>query len=435
LGEHEIKNIARPVRGFRIALDERGASPAGAVRKRAAAPPEKPALVVLPFQNLGGDSEAEFFLDSVAEDLITELARARWFSVVARNTSFSYKGKAADSKQISRELGVRYVVEGSVRKAGSRIRVSCQLIEAASGQHLWAERFDGTLEDSFELQDKITQSVIGSVSPALRGAEIERARHKPEATQDVYDLTLRALPPTFAETAEGNAEALRLLAQAQEMDPGHPIPNALAAWCRQQRHLMDWPRAQDDDREEAKRLARVAITGGAESPLALALAGAVRAALTRDHDLALAAVDRAISIDPNGALILGFDAITRCICGVYDRAIEHAEKAMHLSPYEPLAYYAAFACALASLLSGRIEEAVAHSHKAIEGNRNFAFPYCVLALAFARFGRRDEAEDAVRQMANAAPRFRIATLLKIRFADVERLQPDLDLLRAAGLSE
>jgi len=435
LGEHEIKSIARPVRGFRIALDEQAASPGGAIRKRASAPPEKPAVAVLPFQNLGGDSEAEFFLDSLAEDLITGLARARWFSVVARNTSFSYKGKAADSKQIGRELGVRYMVEGSLRKAGNRARVSCQLVEVASGQHLWAERFDGTLEDSFELQDKITQSVIGSVSPVLRGAEIERARHKPEATQDVYDLALRSLLPTFAETAEDNAEALRLLAQAQEMDPGHPIPNALAAWCRQQRHLMDWPGAQDDDREEAKRLARVAISGGGESPLALVLAGAVRAALTRDHDLALAAVDRATSIDPNGALILGFDAVTRCLCGAYDRAIEHGEKAMHLSPYEPLVYYAAFALALASLLTGRIDEAIAHARKAIEGNRNFAFSYCVLALACARLGHRDEAEQAIGRLVGVAPRFRIGTLRKIRFADAERLQPDLNLLRAARLPE
>jgi adenylate cyclase len=435
LGEHEIKNIARPIRRFRIALDERAASPAGAVRKRAAAPPERPALAVLPFQNHGGDVEAEFFLDSIAEDVTTELARARWFSVVARNTSFGYKGRAADSKQIARDLGVRYVLEGSLRKAGDRVRVSCQLIEAASGQHLWAERFDGTLEDSFDLQDKITQSVIGSVSPVLRGAEIERARRKPEAIQDVYDLTLRALPPTFAETAEDNAEALRLLAQALEMDPGYPIPNALAAWCHQQRHLMDWPGAQDDDRETAKRLARAAIAGGAESPLALALAGAVRAALSRDHDSALAAADRAAMINPNGALILGFDAITRCLCGAYDKAIEQAGKAVHLSPHEPLVYYAAFALALASLLSGRTEDAVAHARKAIEGNRKFAFPYCVLALACARLGRRDEAEEAVRRLVDAAPGFRIGTLRKIRLADAERLQPYLDMLRAARLPE
>jgi adenylate cyclase len=278
LGEHEVRNVARPVRVFRIARDRGGTSAAPAPRRRAAAP-ERPGLAVLPFQNLGGNAETEFFLDSIAEDLITELARARWFSVVARNTSFSYKGKGVDSKQLARELGVRYVVEGGLRKAGNRIRISCQLVEAASGEHLWAERFDGTLEDSFDLQDQITETLIGSVGPVLRGAEVERARRKPEASQDVYDLTCRAMPAAFAETPEDNREALRLLGLALEAEPGYPMANAVAAWCRQQRHLMNWPGSEEDDREAAKRLARAAIAGGSDAPLPLAVAGAVRAAL------------------------------------------------------------------------------------------------------------------------------------------------------------
>jgi adenylate cyclase len=430
LGEHQVKNVARPVRAFRIVLGK----PATAVR-RAAAPPERPGLVVLPFQNLGGDAEAEFFLDSVAEDLITELARGRWFSVVARNTSFSYKSKGADSKLLARELGVRYVVEGSLRKAGNRVRISCQLVEAASGEHLWAERFDGTLEDSFDLQDQITESLIGSVGPVLRGAEFERARRKPEASQDVYDLVCRAIPSAFAETAEANQEALRLLGLALEMDPDYPTANALAAWCRQQRHLMEWPGGEDDDREAAKRLARVAIDGGGDVPLALALAGAVRAALTRDHDSALAAVDRATMINPKSAIVLGFDALTRCLCGAYDKAIEHAERALRLSPMEPLVYHAAVALGLACLFTGRNKEAVTHAHKAIEGNRNFAFPYCVLALGCARLGQREEAAQAIRRLIGAMPTFRIETLRKIRFADAARLQSDLALLRAVPMPE
>ena len=435
LGEHEVKNVARPVRTFRIVMDKPSAAPVTTDRKRAATPPERPAVAVLPFQNLGGDAEADFFLDSVAEDLITELARARWFSVVARNTSFSYKGKGGDSKLVARELGVRYVVEGSLRKAGNRVRISCQLVEAASGQHLWAERFDGDLEDSFELQDRITESVIGSVGPVLRGAEIERARRKPEASQDVYDLTLRALLPAFAETAQDNAEALRVLSEALEIDPAYASANALAAWCHQQRHLMDWPGGKDDDRETAKGMARVAIVEGNDVPLALAVGGAVRAALTRDHDLALAAVDRATMISPNSAIVLGFAALTRCLCGAYDKAIEHAEKAIHLSPLEPLIYHAAFALALACLFTDRNEEAVTHARRAIDGNRNFAFPYCVLALGCARLGQRDEAREVVRRLISVAPSFRISALRKIRFADAARLQPHLDLLREARLSD
>jgi adenylate cyclase len=430
LGEHQVKNVARPVRAFRIVLGK----PATAVR-RAAAPPERPGLVVLPFQNLGGDAEAEFFLDSVVEDLITELTRARWFSVIARNTSFSYKGKGADSKQLARELGVRYVVEGSLRKAGNRVRISCQLVEAASGEHLWAERFDGTLEDSFDLQDQIAESLIGSVGPVLRGAEFERARRKPEANQDAYDLVCRAIPAVFTETAEANQEALRLLGLALEMDPDYPTANALAAWCRQQRHLMSWPGGEDEDRETAKQLARTAISNGADSPLALAVAGVVRAALSRDHDSALAAVDRATMINPKAAIVLGFDALTRALCGAYDKAIEHAEKALRLSPKEPLVYLAAVALGLACLLTDRFDEAVSHARKAIEGNRNFALPYCVLALGCLRLERREEAAQANRQLIAAAPSFRIGNLRKIRFADAARLQSDLALMQAAHVPE
>jgi TolB-like protein/Flp pilus assembly protein TadD len=432
LGEHQVKNVARPVRAFRIVLNKPAAGSATAVR-RAAASPERPGLVVLPFQNLGGDVEAEFFLDSVVEDLITELARARWFSVIARNTSFSYKGKGADSKQLARELGVRYVVEGSLRKAGNRVRIGCQLVEAASGEHLWAERFDGTLEDSFDLQDQITESLIGSVGPVLRGAEFERARRKPEARQDTYDLVCRAIPAAFTETAEANQEALRLLGLVLETDPGYALAKALAAWCHQQRHLMDWPGGEEDDREAAKRLARAAIAEGGDASLALAVAGAVSAALTRDHDSALAAVDRAMLINPKAAIVLGFDALTRCLCGAYDKAIENAEKALHLSPTEPLVYHASVALALACLLTGRCEEAVSHARRAIDGNRNFAFPYCVLALGCIRLERREDASQAIRQLIAAAPSFRIGNLRKIRFADAARLQSDLALLREAQL--
>ena len=435
LGDHRVKNVAHAVRVFRIIRKDEGGPALPASRKAAAAPPAKPGLAVLPFRNFGGDAESEFFLDSIAEDLITELSRARWFSVLARNTSFSYKGKEVDSKQVAREQGVRYVIEGSLRIAGPRVRITCQLVDAASGEHLWAERFDGTLEESFELQDAVTEKVIGSIAPVLRSAEIERARQRPDSNLDVYDLTLRALGPAFAETADAAEEALRILAQALAMRPAYPTANALAGWCRQQRHLLGWPGAQEDDREAAKRLARVAIAEGSEVPLALAIAGAVRAALTRDHDLALAAADHALALSPNSAVVLGFAALTRCLCGSYEAAATHAETALRLSPGEPLIYIAAFALALARLLAGRDEEAAAHARKAIEGNRNFAFSYCALALACARLDQRRDALQALRELRHVAPGFRIGTLRRIRFADEARLQADLALLRAAGLPE
>jgi tetratricopeptide (TPR) repeat protein len=213
------------------------------------------------------------------------------------------------------------------------------------------------------------------------------------------------------------------------------MANALAAWCYQQRHLMDWPGVQADDRETARRMARIAIDEGADAPLALALGGAVHAGLTRDHDFALAAADRAMMITTNAAAVLAFAALTRCVCGSYDAAIEHAEKALQLSPLEPLVYHAAFALALACLLAGRTEEAVRHARKTMEGNRNFVFPYCVLALGYARLGHADEAEQTVRRLVRVAPTFRLGALRKIRFADAARLESSLELLGQAQIPE
>jgi adenylate cyclase len=194
---------------------------------------------------------------------------------------------------------------------------------------------------------------------------------------------------------------------------------------------MNWPGGEEDDREAAKQLARAAIAGGGDAPLALAVAAAVRAALTRDHDSALAAVDRAAMINPNAAVVLGFDALTRCLCGAYDKAIERAEKALRLSPMEPLVFHAEVALGLAGLLTGRCEDAVAHARKAIEGNRNFTLPYCVLALGSEKLGRRQDAAEAIRQLSAVAPSFRLGSLRSIRFADSARLQSELDLLRTA----
>lgn len=435
LGEHEVENIERPVRVFRIAMDREHTASSTGIRRRSASPLQRPGVAVLPFQNLSGESEPEFFLDSVAEDLITELSRARWFSVIARNTAFTYKGKQADAKLVGRELGVRYVLEGSLRQEGDHVHIGCQLVETAGGQARWAERFDGTMEDTFDLQDRIVESVIGSIGPVLRTSEIARAANTPEADQNAYLLTLRAMLPAFAETAEDNRHALVLLDEALEMQPEYPTANALAAWCYLQRHLMDWPDVRSDDRETAKRLARIAINEGGDIPLALALGAAVRAALSRDHDSALAAADRAITVTNNSAFVLGFVALTQCLCGAYERAIEHAEKAIRLSPLEPLIYYAAFALGLACLFTGRNEDAVTNARKAIDGNQNFAFTHCLLSLACDRLGRRDEAIRAVRGLLKIAPRFRIAMLRRIRFADANLLQQDLDLLRNFRIPE
>ena len=436
IGEHEVPDIARPVRVFRVVLEQSAVEPPSIPAPPAPVTPVAPqhsALAVLPFQNLGADAETEFFLDSLVEDLITELARARWFSVVARNSSFAYKAKSIDSKEAARQLGVRYLVEGSLRKSGDRVRISCHLADAASGQHLWAERFDGTLEESFDLQDRITESAVGSVDPALRDAEIARAR-KSEATRDPYDLFLQALPQAFAETPDGNAQALRLLARALQSSPSYPPANALAAWCYQERHLNGWESA-GEDRQRAKELARTAIANGSDDPQTLALAGAVRAALGRDREPPMAAIDRATTLNPNSAFVLAFGSLGQCCCGNYDKAWSHAEKALRISPFDPLVSYAAIALAWSALLLGRDEDAVTYARRAIDANRSIGLSYCALAIASARLGRRDEARVGLQQLARIAPQFRIGNLRRIRFADAARLKSAMEELRAAGLPD
>jgi tetratricopeptide (TPR) repeat protein len=248
-------------------------------------------------------------------------------------------------------------------------------------------------------------------------------------------LGLRAIVATFAETPEANDEALRLLSRAREINPRYPPTNALAAWCLQARYVMEWPGAQADDKDLAAQLARTAIAEGADTPLALVVGGAVCALLMSDRHSAVAAVDRAMTLNSNSAVVLSLGALIRCLCGAHDKAIEHAQRAMRLSPAEPLIYLAAFALAFASLLTNRAGEAITHARKAIEGNRNFAFSYCVLALACAQLGQSAEAAQAVHDLLRVAPRFHIGTLRRIPAINAALERSDLTPLSAAGLPE
>src|SRR5215471_9524901 len=258
MGEHQVKNIARPVRVYRIPLAERP-------RRKAPLPlPEKPSLAVLPFQNMTGDAEQDYFVDGVVEEITTAISRLPWLFVIARNSSFTYKGRAVGVKQVARELGVRYVLEGSVRKAGNRVRITGQLIDTASGAHIWADRFDGALEDIFELQDQVASSVAGAIEPKLRSSEIARASRKPTENLDAYDLYLRALAQLWKWMPEGWREAIDLLRRALTSDPSYAPAAGLLAWCR----LLESARRALSDEEVADgaRLARQAIETGREDP-------------------------------------------------------------------------------------------------------------------------------------------------------------------------
>src|SRR5262245_56685022 len=297
LGEQQLKNIAQPVRVYRISGEQLAVVRASA--KPALALPDKPSIAVLPFTNMSGDPEQEYFADGMVEDITTGLSRFRWLFVIARNSSFTYKGRAVDVKLVGRELGVRYLLEGSVRKSANRIRIAGQLIEASSGKHLWAERFEGAIEDVFELQDQVTARVVWAIAPRLQQAEIERARRKPTDSLDAYDLLLRGWANAHKWTREGNEEALRLFYKAIELDPDFSAAYAAAADCFSRRKGSGWVIDQEQEVAEARRLARRAVQLGKDDASVLGLAGHALAYVSKELDDGAAFLDRALLVNPN----------------------------------------------------------------------------------------------------------------------------------------
>jgi TolB-like protein len=333
MGEHSVKNIARPIRAYRLRADNaiQGGPPARPILSL----PDKPSIAVLPFQNMSGDPEQEYFADGMVEEIITALSRMRWLFVIARNSSFTYKGRAADVKQVGRDLGVRYVLEGSVRKAGSRVRVTGQLIDASTGAHLWADRFDGDLADIFDLQDQVTASVVGSIAPKLEQAEIERAKRKPTESLDAYDYFLRGMAAFHQFTRSANQEALSLFSRAIELDPDFASAHAMAARCYLQRKGFGWVRDRASEIAEADRLARRAANLGRDDAAALGAAGFSLVFVVGDLDDGPALIDRSLALNPNLALAWHASGLAKAFLGEPEAAIEHAARAMRLSPQDP----------------------------------------------------------------------------------------------------
>src|SRR4029079_17590563 len=296
-GDQQLKNIAHPVRVYRLQLDT---SVARAAKISAAA--DAPSIAVLPFQNMSGDPEQEYFVDGIVEDIITGLSRMKWLYVIARNSSFAYKGRAVDVKQVGRELGVRYALEGSLRKAGDRIRITCQLIETANGTHVWAERYDRPLGNIFEVQDEITLSVVGAIEPSLRQAEVERARRKRPDSLDAYDLYLRALPHAQVAMPGDGEKALSWLNKSLALEPGYAAAHALAAWCYEQRYLRAG--MHEADKVAALAHARAALAAGADDATTLATAGFVIGLVEHDYESAMNAIDHALALNGSSARAL-----------------------------------------------------------------------------------------------------------------------------------
>ena len=426
-GEQSLKNIARPVRVYRVRLNE-----AISRAEPALTLPDKPSIAVLPFQNLSGDPEQEYFADGMVEDIITALSRFRNLFVISRNSSFTYKGHAVDVKQVGRELGVRYVLEGSVRKAANRVRITAQLIDAATGVHLWADRFDGGLEDIFALQDQVTASVVGAIAPKLEQAEIERAQRKPTESLDAYDYYLRAHASIHPWTREGNEEALKLFYRAIELDPGFASAYGMAAWCWFQRKASGWIEDRAHETAETERLARRAAELGKDDAVALSAAGFVLAYVVRDMAAGVPFIDRAVALNPNLAWAWLYSGWARIWLGQPDAAIEHLAHAMRLSPLDPLIADVQAATAHAHFFAGRYDEAA--SWAAMAGDSRIA-PY-IAAAGNALAGHAEEASKAVTRLRQLDPGLSIANLREVlgpyRPEDLAKYEAGL---RQAGLLE
>src|SRR5499433_2036665 len=333
LGEQQVKNITRPVRVYRIPLAE-------TARTKAPLPlPDKPSLAVLPFQNMTGDAEQDYFVDGIVEEITTAISRLAWLFVIARNSSFTYKDRAVDLKQVARELRVRYVPEGSVRKAGNRVRITGQLIDTTTGAHIWADRFDGALDDIFELQDQVASSVAGAIEPKLRQSEIERAGRKPIANLTAYDLYLRALAQSYRFTDEGLAEAVLLARRALAIDPAYTPAAAMIGWCRMLQRAQGWGALSDEDIGEACRLSRQALQAERDDAETTWHAAWTLFHLAGEAAMAAAALDRALALNPNAAQSWLFRGNIHAVRNQPEAAIEALERALRLSPFDPLGFF------------------------------------------------------------------------------------------------
>ena len=441
LGTQQVKNIEEPVRAYAVTSKAAAAADAAIFApvpgSTSALPlPGKPSVAVLPFQNMSGDPEQEYFADGIVEDIITALSRFKSLFVIARNSSFTFKGKAVDIKKVGRELGVRYVLEGSIRKAGGRVRITGQLIDAASGAHLWADKFDGSLEDVFDLQDRITMSVVAAIAPKLDQAEIERSRRKPTEKLDAYDYYLRGLAVVEGATREENEEAFRLFCKAIEIDPNFALAHAMVARCFTLRKANGWMADVAKESAESAKLARRAAELGRDDAAVLSRAGYALARVVFEPEEGADLIERALVLNPHLSSAWQFSGLLKAFRGEPETAIEHLAHAMRLSPLDPGLYSMQTAMALAHFVAGRYDESVSWAQRASRENPNFVPAIRIIAASAGNSGQLERARKAAKRMLEIDPAFRVS-----RLSDHVPLQRPDDLaryaegLRRAGLPE
>jgi TolB-like protein len=443
--QHLVRTVPR--KGFRFVGDVREVQPDGpaptsvhasgsVVSPPAVALPQKPSIAVLPFQNLSGDPEQAYFADGIVEDIITELSRVRWLFVIARNSSFTYQGRMVDVKRIGQELGVGYLLEGSVRKAADRVRITGQLIEASTGANLWAERFEGTLDDIFELQDRIAASVVGAIAPKVELAEIERAKRKPTASLNAYDCYLRGLAHLNRGDRQSLEEALPLFHKSFALDPEFAAAHAMAAWCYFWRKVNGWTKDRAEEIAEGARLARRAVELGRDDAVALTRGGHALAHLAGDLDGGIALLDRALFLNPNLASAWFLGGFLRTWRGEPQSAIAHFERAMRLSPVDPELYRMQAGLAMAHLFAGQLEAASSWAEEAYKTLPSFLMAVGIVAASRALAGRQEEARRAMDHLRGLNPELRTSNLKDwLPIHRSEDLAIFAEGLRKAGLPE
>jgi adenylate cyclase len=427
-GEHALKNIPRSVRIY--ALSGR-APPKG--RPDAPPLPDKPSIAVLPFTNMSGDPEQEYFADGVVEDITTALSRTRWLFVIARNSSFTYKGRSVDIRQVGRELGVRYVLEGSIRRSGTRLRISGQLIEADTGSHLWADKFDGHLQDVFDLQDHITEAVVGAIEPSLRRAEVERSRSKP-GNLNAYDLYLRALPDLYRMTNDGFDGAISFCEQALVLDPSFIPAKALASYVRAVR--LSYGQGKAGDLETAIGLAREVAASPTDDPEALRRVAHVLGYNGKAYEEALGAITRSLELNPNSAPAYNSSGWIRLYVGEPELAEDHFRRGIRLSPVDPERGMATTGLAVSHLMRSLNAEGLKFARQAVREMPQYPSAHKVLIQALILNGLEDEGRAAAARFLQMSPTYTLSYQAQLTpYRDQAYSRQVITSLRRAGIPE
>ncbi len=430
-GEQQLKNISKPVRAY--------AARAGAynapIAKLGAAPPlpDKPSIAVLPFENMSGDPEQEYFADGMVEEITTALSRFKWLFVIARNSSFTFKGKAVDIKEVGRRLGVRYVLEGSVRKASGKVRITGQLIDAVTGTHIWADRFERDLTDVFALQDEVTVAVVSAIQPKLLQTEIAMAARRRPENLTTYDFFLRAMQQFYLATRGGNTEAIRLAHRALELDPRFGFVAALAGLCHMEKVLFGYAVDPQFDRKEAVRLARLALSLDDSDADTLAWAALISAFMVGDSESEIELADRAVALNPSSFGAWSCRGQAYRVAGLLEEAVRSFECAMRMSPVDPRLHLTFTGMGMALIELRRFDEAIVALKKALRQNPSYVAAYRCLASAFAHLGRDAEAREAAARVLELDPAFTISEWIARGGQSNAKLA--LEGLRKAGLPE